>query len=157
MWNLETGLKLVRALDNQAQDYGFHLALGGSVLRKGESEKDVDLYFLPYDNPKFPEKLDELIAWLTRIWGTPTRIDIEYPKSERAPDGRIYGVAGNEAPPEGMRVRSRLTADGSQEYYWEPSPMARAPMGNKAKKSDRYQEKLKFTRSGGERIDVFIL
>ncbi len=45
-WTLEEALILVRALQPTAWQYGYHLCLGGGVLNKGVSSKDLDLYFL---------------------------------------------------------------------------------------------------------------
>ncbi len=140
MWTLETGLKLVRALDNQAMDFGFHLALGGSVLRKGESTKDIDLYLLPYDNESHPENMEGLVAWLTRIWGTPVRL---------GPD-EGYG------PSVPRMDEVRAIYDPERGRFEAPTLRAR-PARPAAPKSERYKDKLKFVRPGGERIDVFIM
>lgn len=48
MWTLEEALRFVRELQTGvATPNGFHLALGGGVLNNGDSNKDLDLYFLP--------------------------------------------------------------------------------------------------------------
>lgn len=51
MWTLGEGLKLVRELDKYARMQHFHLALGGGVLRAGDSYKDIDIYALPLHLP----------------------------------------------------------------------------------------------------------
>lgn len=53
--------------------YGYHIALGGGVLNNGSSEKDVDVYFFPL-NGEHVQKPDELIAYLTGVWGAPEDI-----------------------------------------------------------------------------------
>lgn len=35
-----------------SREYGYHACLGGSILNKGHSSKDLDLYFLPLNNTK---------------------------------------------------------------------------------------------------------
>jgi len=62
MWELETALGLIRALNPPAQEVGFSVALGGSVLYEGSSKKDLDLIVLPlngecYDINKFRDLL----------------------------------------------------------------------------------------------------
>lgn len=46
-WGLDDALTLVRQLQKEVRPFGYHIALGGGVLNKGMSEKDLDLYFLP--------------------------------------------------------------------------------------------------------------
>lgn len=47
MWELEQALTLIRKLDMYVRNYGYHLALGGGVLREGYSYNDLDIYALP--------------------------------------------------------------------------------------------------------------
>jgi hypothetical protein len=69
-WNLDDGLKLIRAMQPDTRRYGYHLTLGGSVLNQGESRKDLDLYFLPLNNPRIAEEDPTgLIDWLVKMWG----------------------------------------------------------------------------------------
>jgi hypothetical protein len=49
MWTLESALPLVRTISPIALRHGFSLALYGSVLDRGESEKDLDLFFIEQD------------------------------------------------------------------------------------------------------------
>jgi hypothetical protein len=46
MWTLDNALPLIRRISPIARRHGFALALYGSVLDKGESEKDLDLFFI---------------------------------------------------------------------------------------------------------------
>jgi len=46
MWTLDNALPLIRRISPTARRHGFALALYGSVLDKGESEKDLDLFFI---------------------------------------------------------------------------------------------------------------
>ena len=79
MWTLDTALLLVRRLQPETRQFGYHLALGGGVLNAGESTKDLDLYFLPLDDQDEDPDMDALIAWLAGNWGEwKSRIDARY-------------------------------------------------------------------------------
>ena len=45
-WTLESALPVIRRIAEIAEAHGFALALYGSVLIKGQSDNDLDLYFL---------------------------------------------------------------------------------------------------------------
>lgn len=47
VWKLKDGLALVRKLQPETRQFGYHLTLGGGVLNTGKSRKDLDLFFLP--------------------------------------------------------------------------------------------------------------
>ena len=83
-WILDEALPLIRALQPLTRQYGYHLCLGGGVLNKGESKKDLDLYFLTLDSGK--SKSNELIAFLSSMWGTATDLMNGYPTEE----GSLY-------------------------------------------------------------------
>jgi hypothetical protein len=46
LWTLEGALPVIRRIAAIAKEHGFTVALYGSVLMKGESENDLDLYFI---------------------------------------------------------------------------------------------------------------
>jgi len=46
MWTLDEALPLIRKISPIARRRGFSVALYGSVLDRGKSEKDLDLFFL---------------------------------------------------------------------------------------------------------------
>jgi hypothetical protein len=46
LWTLEGALPVIRRIVAIAKEHGFTVALYGSVLMKGESENDLDLYFI---------------------------------------------------------------------------------------------------------------
>jgi len=46
MWTLNAALPLIRRIAPIARTHGFSVALYGSVLERGESEKDLDLFFV---------------------------------------------------------------------------------------------------------------
>jgi hypothetical protein len=88
MWTIEGGLKIVRALQPATRQFGYHLALGGGVLNKGESKKDLDLYFLPMGGfgDTQEHKPDEMLRFLERLFGASTPIcrnDPAYGNSEQ--------------------------------------------------------------------------
>lgn len=85
VWTLEDGLRLIRILQPKAKEYGYHIALGGGVLNKGESKKDLDLYFLTLDNGKKTPACDNLVAWLEEMWGNGKDID-NYAKEDKVED-----------------------------------------------------------------------
>ncbi len=68
LWTLEQGLSLVRDLQPLCHALSFHVALGGGVINKGESRKDLDLYFLPFDNEESSER-GQLLKMLARRLG----------------------------------------------------------------------------------------
>lgn len=72
-WTLEEALMLIRGLQPETRKFGYHLCLGGGVLNKGFSDKDLDLYFLPMtgnlEEVVKKENVDKLVGWLEKIWG----------------------------------------------------------------------------------------
>lgn len=54
-WNLVEALEFVAALSPVAKKAGYAVALAGSVLAKGKSEKDLDLVLFPLRTDKSPE------------------------------------------------------------------------------------------------------
>ena len=61
-WDLDDGVLLVRSLQSRADEFGYHITLGGSVLTYGESEEKIDLYFLPLNT--HPETVGGWLAGL---------------------------------------------------------------------------------------------
>jgi hypothetical protein len=80
-WHLSPALELIRAIQQSCRAYGYHVALGGGVLNKGESEKDVDLYFLPMDDQTNAHS--EMLNWLCTFFGddNPKPIGAGYPSA----------------------------------------------------------------------------
>ena len=68
-WKLDDGLALIRALQPLTRKYGYHVALGGGVLNKGFSDKDLDLYFLPMGGGIVIANPENLVDWLIGMWG----------------------------------------------------------------------------------------
>lgn len=46
MWTLEQAVNVVQAIEPSVRKLGYHTCLGGGVLHKGSSDKDIDLFFL---------------------------------------------------------------------------------------------------------------
>lgn len=175
-WKLEEGLKLVRALQGRVREFGYHITLGGGVLNKGESDKDLDLYFLPYNNPSVAkENPDGLIEWLSVLWGEPQRIgnyaedapSQPVARADRLPQmARVNGQWVIQRVPPPTFVNEDEPVPASQTMVMpaedEDRPMLRdgewaRNLPKKAKAVSSYKFKLKFERSGGDRIDVFII
>ena len=74
-WKLDDGLALIRALQPLTRKYGYHIALGGGVLNKGFSDKDLDLYFLPMGGSKVKANPENLVDWLIGMWGPGDEIE----------------------------------------------------------------------------------
>ena len=69
-WTLDEALEIIRAIQPESRRFNYHLCLGGGVLNKGFSKKDLDLYFLPMGTgdakPLDPQGLEK---WLVGMWG----------------------------------------------------------------------------------------
>lgn len=48
-WTLELAFDLIRKLEKHLAPVGFHIAMAGSVLHKGQSSNDLDLIAFPHD------------------------------------------------------------------------------------------------------------
>jgi hypothetical protein len=73
---LEEALPIVRDLEQKLIPLGAHCALGGSVLHRGVSTKDVDIFVYPH-NCTTPRNPEELIGILSSI----------FPNGHEATDG----------------------------------------------------------------------
>lgn len=51
-WTLEEAIPVLRAIEEAIIPLGYHCAIGGSVLHKGRSEKDLDVFVYPHDADK---------------------------------------------------------------------------------------------------------
>jgi hypothetical protein len=77
-WTLDEAVALVRMLQPKLHAIKWHVALGGGVLNKGWSTKDIDLYFMPFSN----ETSKPVVPLLNKLWGKPQPIE----KAGYAPD-----------------------------------------------------------------------
>lgn len=64
-WTLTDALGLVRDIQPKLHERKWHVALGGGVLNRGVSSKDVDLYFLPFGDIT----TTAIVPLLTEWWG----------------------------------------------------------------------------------------
>lgn len=175
-WTMDDALELVRGLQKDTRRYGYHLTLGGGVLNNGESQKDLDLYFLPLQNPKFPtNNPDNLVSWLTKMWGPYETIGENYddtgipplPVAPQTPYELLVSASapldtGNlgfqSTPTRSSGVGRRLnnppqTTPSDGLYYQSEEVLQILPMPTL---TGVYKYTLKFNRRG-DRIDVFIL
>lgn len=49
IWSLEQGLAVAREVEAAVVSLGWHVALGGGVMKIGASRHDLDLIFYPHD------------------------------------------------------------------------------------------------------------
>lgn len=94
MWTLEEAVALVRQIQPTLHASRWHVALGGGVLNKGTSQKDLDLYFFPFDSNVRP-----VFGYLTFLWGNASplsRLENEYPKNAHFDSMKFF--------PEGKRI-----------------------------------------------------
>lgn len=93
-WTLEEALALIRGLQPETRKYGYHLTLGGGVLNKGESKKDLDLFFLLM-NSGYKAKPDELVGYLDKLWGAGKEMsDGRYPDDPAYVYRLVYDYGG---------------------------------------------------------------
>lgn len=52
MWTQQEAIELLKRLEPDLAKVGFHCALGGSVLYRGTSEKDLDVIIYPHTYKK---------------------------------------------------------------------------------------------------------
>lgn len=79
MWTLDEALTLIRQIQPNLHVSRWHVALGGGVLNKGQSQKDLDLYFLPFD-----ANVTMITPYLVAMWGTAyplSKQEDEYPEN----------------------------------------------------------------------------
>lgn len=66
-WNLQEALTLARLIEPIVVQFGYHTALGGGVLLRGESEKDVDIILYERTKDTKPAPPKEVLAGLVAI------------------------------------------------------------------------------------------
>jgi hypothetical protein len=74
MWTLDEALVIIRRLQPYLRDLQYHVVLGGGVLNKGESKKDLDLYFLPLDVDTGTAKPEDMVKLLNATWNFKSEI-----------------------------------------------------------------------------------
>jgi hypothetical protein len=76
MWTLKEALTLVRTLQPKLWQRSYHMALGGGVLNRGDSHKDLDLYIFPFNGEI---DLAPILPFLESEWGPSEVIGNEQP------------------------------------------------------------------------------
>lgn len=57
-WTLQQAVELIQELEPAVRELNYHITLGGSVLHKGSSDKDLDLFIVPLNGfPSTPIKI----------------------------------------------------------------------------------------------------
>ncbi len=71
LWTLDEALLLVRHLEDAVVPH-FHVALGGSVLIRGWSDKDVDVVIYPHNKTRASPPAEDLLqkAGLTVVFNS---------------------------------------------------------------------------------------
>lgn len=70
-WRMDDALGIIRDFQPRVRPLGYHIVLGGGVLNKGQSDKDLDLYFLPLDygaTASADARRDRLVTLLKSYW-----------------------------------------------------------------------------------------
>jgi len=84
MWTRDEAVLLCQDVREVALKHNYHVALGGSCLHVGHSQKDTDIYFLPMHGIGKPN-LEGLLGALDLFWGYAenisklTELNSEYP------------------------------------------------------------------------------
>lgn len=100
-WTLDGALALVRDIQPSIKPFQYHVLLGGGVLNKGYSEKDLDLYFLPFGDTGTPVDLPRLKDYLSIRLGTPAPlgytadVDHAYPPDPTYGENRFTYIVAN--------------------------------------------------------------
>lgn len=111
-WILEDALKLIRELQPEMRQFGYHLTLGGGVLNRGSSKKDLDLFFLPMNPVNGNGR--QLKEYLDTKWGP----------------GKPLGVADKYPDEPGFAYKLKYFLNGDRIdvfIYGEAAPPAAVP------------------------------
>lgn len=90
MWDLDDALALVRGLQPLVRQFNYHVTLGGGVLNKGRSAKDLDLYFLAMSNTNILTDASGLCKFLQARWGE--QFNLGGPSAKKVDIGHAYGA-----------------------------------------------------------------
>jgi len=162
-WKIDDALPLIRALQPITRRFNYHLALGGGVLNKGYSNKDLDLFFLPLDNKTDQPDPNGLKAYLDSRWGEGQDLFKEYSKeySPKHKTSRTY-YNSNDTLVADVKFNDGYTMIGATNLeiaiYEErliQKLIKEKEEEDKDRQKKRYHSKLKYDFFG-LRIDVFI-
>lgn len=82
VWTFASATNVITVCQASSAQFGYHVCLGGSVLNKMESTKDLDLYFLPMSNYQVKEDPAGLLNWIHMNLGVVESINDSYPGKE---------------------------------------------------------------------------
>ena len=82
VWTFSSAKNVITVCQVSSAQFGYHVCLGGSVLNKMESTKDLDLYFLPMSNCQVKEDPAGLLNWIHMNLGVVESINDSYPGKE---------------------------------------------------------------------------
>lgn len=82
VWTFSSAKYVIDTCQTNAKQFGYHVCLGGSVLNKMESSKDLDLYFLPMSNHEIKEDPAGLLNWIHINLGPVESLNNAYPGKE---------------------------------------------------------------------------
>lgn len=69
MWTLEEAVTISRRIEDILIPLGYHCSLGGSVLHKGTSSKDVDIFVYPHDSQNLRNEDDLMFEIFSKLRG----------------------------------------------------------------------------------------
>lgn len=66
-WTLAEGVDIIRQIEPDIRELGYHTMLGGSLLHKGTSEKDLDIFFSPLNG--YETRSFDVLQYLQTVFG----------------------------------------------------------------------------------------
>jgi hypothetical protein len=151
-WVLDEGLALIRAIQTDTRNYGYHIALGGGVLNKGRSSKDIDLFFLPMEGKGFTMLDKKLVAWLISMWGEPE--DMTKPSKEGPKYKTVRSQPVLRTSPWSLNIDNIVATNAPP----PPAPVAPNNLGDGLTEAQReyarYQEHARQIRDENNRIEA---
>jgi hypothetical protein len=106
MWTVIDGLHTCKEIEMIAKGYGYHVALGGSVMYRGSSMKDLDV--IVYNHRRGTQDKEGFLKHLDQVgW----REHVEWQKSHSTPSGEASDKPIAESK---MRVYPVLNKENSK-------------------------------------------
>lgn len=83
-WKLSEAQALIAAMQAKASKFGYTITLGGSVLTKGESNNDLDIFIVPnqWVGSQYPV---DMLMWLASKFGAGRTVVPTYTPGQQAP------------------------------------------------------------------------
>ena len=159
-WQLPEALELIRTLQPLVREWNLHICLGGGVLNKGESKKDLDLFILPLGGKPTPN-YEKAKGFLETLWGKGEKLfpNLENYDPELVTDGRpplrvtLPTATADDLP---VQANANPFLDGTTRgtITYTPTPVALVP---ETRRNEIYKGGAFKYDFGGLRIDVFFL